>query len=142
MRYKEMIQVQTSLRELEYLNEGLNTNGLIGNSILLGSQLAKIIKLLMKKDYKKVKEELKKASKEDILRILLKLDKVTLNLISNFIDIIDGLTGWDLEEFLTNNKTINNENTKKFIGKLPTKLKGEFTDLISKLECKVNMNKL
>lgn len=56
----------------------------------------KLILAAIKGDSNKVKELLKSINKEDFMDFLLKLDTLTLHIVTGPIHFIDALTGWDI----------------------------------------------
>ena len=59
--------------------------------------VGKLIWYAMKRDKKAIKKLSKEFTKEDLLDFLMKLDLVTMHLVTGPLHMIAGLTGWDLE---------------------------------------------
>jgi len=104
---------------LEYLNSNIMDEGITdyfakqGLKLIQGKGLVnymaqfmtntgKLILASLKGDTKKMKEILKKVNQSDVLDFLLKLDAVTLGLVSSKIMLIDNITGWGLMDKLKN----------------------------------------
>ena len=61
------------------------------------SGVGKLLYYGIKKDKKKVTEIAKSFTKEEFLDFLLKLDMVTMHMVTGPIHFVNGITGWDLE---------------------------------------------
>jgi len=61
------------------------------------SGVGKLVWYAMKRDKKAIKKLSQEFSKEDFLDFLMKLDLVTMHLVTGPIHFINGLTGWELE---------------------------------------------
>lgn len=124
---EKIIEVAIFMEEFNYLDEGIGDlknkiknllpkiglrvekkeEGLIQILAKSGKTLAKFFWYALKSSMgdveakKKVKELSKKeVKKEEILDFLLKLDMVTLHLLSEPVHMIEALTGWKLEAFI------------------------------------------
>ena len=70
--------------------------GLLSYMKDIGLGIAQIMFAAIKGDKEKIKEVMKKVSKEAVLDFLLKLDMATLHTITSPIHTIDAITGWHL----------------------------------------------
>ncbi len=129
--------------ELGKLNENLNESvgdilkkfglelekkspGVIEYAAKFTKGLGLFVYYALKKDTEKIKELMGKFKKEDLMDFLMKLDMVTLHMITGPIHFINGITGWDLEAHIQKIKNAG-ENAIDTIKKTITKLKTDIS---------------
>jgi len=164
--FKEYSEVEQAILEVAYLTvEGMdntlnevNLNSVLGKagfkvtkskgliSILAGASkgLAQMFVAAMQGDREKVKELAKSVKREDVMTLLLKMDKLSLGLVSAPIGLISEITGWNLEIGSADDKkdilsSVNAilDKLKSSIGKLTDRKVKQYTSIFNKLKTDV-----
>lgn len=109
--------------------------GLIHHLKDASSYVSKLIMLAFKNDKEGLKKHIKETNitKADVLDILLKLDVLTLHIVSYPLRVIDAVTGWDIIPTIKSTTLPVVERAKKAIKEMEyilTKLSGEIRDVL------------
>lgn len=146
----DLLEIKTSSNTDVILTEGrissglqkikgnlLKNDGLIGQLSKAGRGIGQMIMAAIRGDGEKVKEIASKVKKEDILKFLLNLDFAYLHLVSPYVHLIDGITGWGIMEKIEHYLEKGKQGVTTLITKIKKSIefiKNEITKVVDKIK--------